>query len=154
MAVMHQRCGIAIGTETNEDAIRRSRSFADCAHPRARIVANAGSLPPGPSRRNRAFRPVPASPYMAFIFFGRRIAIDFQRASSPFLSCIDKRMAATSMRVRSPGYEDWSGAAGGAELDAAPSDCDCGDTIRELLAEVAGTAMVFFLIMSIVRALQ
>jgi hypothetical protein len=62
-------------------------------------------------------------------------------------------MAAMSMRARSTGYEDWSGASGDAELDAAPSDCDCSDTIRELLAEVAGTALVFFLIISLVRAL-
>lgn len=89
---------------------------------------------------------------MAFIFFARRIDIDFQRWGPPFLSCLDRQMAAMSMRVPSPGYNFWNRPAD--VSDDAPTDCDCGNTIRELLAEIAGTALVFFLIISIVRALQ
>jgi hypothetical protein len=57
-----------------------------------------------------------------------------------------------SLRVQSSGYDFWRRAAD--ESDTAPAACDCASTIRELLIEVAGTAIVFFLIISIVRALH
>jgi hypothetical protein len=64
-------------------------------------------------------------------------------------------MTTMSVRTPSPRYGSWR--RGQADADArntGPRDCDCGDTIRELLAEIAGTAAVFVLILSIVRALH
>jgi hypothetical protein len=45
-------------------------------------------------------------------------------------------------------HDPYSGRAGDT-----PIDCDCADTIRELLFEIAGTTAVFLLITLLVRSL-
>jgi len=60
-----------------------------------------------------------------------------------------------SVQEKSHRYDAWKGE--GADIrdaEASPADCDCGDTIRELLVEIAATSTVFLLIILVVRALS
>lgn len=59
-----------------------------------------------------------------------------------------------SMREQSHRFDLWPYDRGGdRETVTRPADCDCGDTIRELLAEIAATAALFALIIVLVRTL-
>lgn len=59
-----------------------------------------------------------------------------------------------SMRAHSHRFDLWPLSPGGeGETVDCPADCDCGDTLRELLAEIAATAAGFALIIALARAL-
>jgi hypothetical protein len=60
-----------------------------------------------------------------------------------------------SMRQDGHRYGAWkSDQTASRDSDAAPADCDCGDTVRELLVEIAATTAVFLAIILVVRALH
>ena len=102
----------------------------------------------------------PAGPaaYMRFIFFRAPTALDFQRRSPPPSAYLGRRIVAherIAMSTREHSHLDraWQRDPYTRRASDTPSDCDCGDTIRELLLEIAGTAAVFVAIILIVQAL-
>jgi hypothetical protein len=96
-----------------------------------------------------------AAPHIcALYFFACRSPSNSNALRPQFQRISTRRIVAMSAQEKSHRYEAWTGGVADIrDTEPGPIDCDCGDTIRELLIEIVATAAVFLLIILVLHAL-